>query len=31
MADFGDVEQVIQLLCAFVKSVRTEDTFAIVI
>lgn len=29
MADFGDVEQVIQLMAAFVQSVKTGDTFAL--
>lgn len=29
MADFADVEQVIQLMTAFVRSVKTEDSFAV--
>ena len=29
MADFGDVEQVIQLMTAFVQSVKAGETFAV--
>jgi len=29
MADFGDVENVIQLMAAFVRSVKSDDRFAV--